>query len=703
MQNTAPHTPGNDRRHFFAIDRQFSPSKFTRAATTLQSRLSTAIPELIVLLIALLTRFWRLNYHSIWFDEAVSLRWAGTDPAFIWRKTFPLIEEKHPPLYYIALHFWQTLIGLIGLAHSDVALRAFGSLLGVLTVWGMLLLVRHVQQAPGNRATSLLAGLLVALSPVLIWYSQELRMFQPATTGIVWASYFLVRAWQAEKRLHRVGWWLSFTIVMEVALYSYLFSAFVLPAAGLTLLALTLLSRFTRINTPNWQRFGEGVIALAITGLLFLPLAYNALLATGNESTPGRAFANFGPNLWRLLRIFTLWRVDWSNPLTNSTLAILGIFLLAGILLPEVFNGVNKQPGFARRWLALWIGIPLLTGNLLLSRDNTIFAEDRYFIFVAPFALWAIARGIVGLGQRWRVIGWVSGALVLVLLTAALPPLWTPALYRENWRAASQYITSYQRSSVGLPAAVVAHVDYTHEALEWYLRQTFNFEQLPVYFPFGGTLTSDQVDKVIAPPLQGIVKTGAQTLWLTQSHLDGVDGQRLVEQWLNQNFALITEQFPTGIKLSGYALQSHFTQLPALSPAAVKSATELAPGLTLAACELLTTQLAAHDEQMHPPSGWIHVRLWWQATGAIRDNYIATAQMIGPEGVWGDRLYRANEALRRWPTHSWANGDIVRDEVDINLNPITPNGEYPVLIGVMDGKGQPLANKVACGKVQIEK
>jgi hypothetical protein len=181
-----------------------------------------------------------------------------------------------------------------------------------------------------------------------------------------------------------------------------------------------------------------------------------------------------------------------------------------------------------------------------------------------------------------------------------------------------------------------------------------------------------------------------------------VDDQRLVEQWLNEHFPLVTEQYPTGIKVSGYALQSRFIQLPPLAPAAVKPATTFAPGLTLAACELLTTQLAARDEQLHPPSGWVHVRLWWQATGAIGDDYIASAQMVGPQGVWGDRLYRDQEALHRWPTHTWIKGDIIRDEVDINLNPVTPNGEYPILIGVTNGKGEPIGNKVECGKVKIE-
>lgn len=275
-------------------------------------------------------------------------------------------------------------------------------------------------------------------------------------------------------------------------------------------------------------------------------------------------------------------------------------------------------------------------------------------------------------------------------------------MYRENWRAASEYIAAYHAVSPGLPDTVVAHVDYTRLPLEWYLRQQYPFAELPIYFPYGGTLTPEQTDNVIAPPLAGIVKAGAATLWLTQSHLDGVDDQHLVEGWLNSRFPLVTELYPSGIKVSGYALQSRFTTLPTLSAAAVYPAVELVPGLELAACEVLTPQITAQDDQMHPPSGWVHLRLWWQAAGPIADNYIATADVVGPEGAWGVRLYRDNEALRRWPTSTWQQGEIVRDEVDINLNPVTPARVYPIQIGVMDGTGQPTGQPTACGQVRIQ-
>lgn len=653
-------------------------------------------PEVAILLLALLGRSWRLAYHSVWFDEAVSLQWAGRDALFIWQKTFPLLEDKHPPVYYLLLHGWQQLLGLFGAAESDGALRFLGVTLGVLTVWGIM----QLASAISGRAVGLLTGLLVALSPVLVWYSQELRMFQPATTGGVWAAYCLWRAWQASTSRHALGWWLGFLVALEAALYSYLFSAFLLPAAGLTVLALF----FSARQPARWQRLLGGVVAVGMAGLLFLPLAYNAWVVNASEGDPGQAFAQVGENLWRLVRIFTIWRVAWPTWLVMGAVGLAAGLVVIGLIgaAREEQTAVKRVSAPARLWLWLWIGVPLLIGNLLLSRSASVFAEDRYFLFIAPFVLWALARGIVSLSRYAAWLSGVSGLSSVVILAVALPHLWTPALLREDWRAAADYITSYHQANAALPNTVVAHVDYTHLGLEWYLRKHFSFAEVPLYFPYGGTLTADQVETVIAPPLEGIVKSGAATLWLTQSHLEGVDDERLVEGWLNHHFPLVTELYPAGIKVSGYMVQHHFAQLPTLSPQAQYPAAELAPGLQLAACEVLNPQVTAQDERLHPPSGWVHVRLWWQATGPIAADYIATAEVIGAEGAWGVRLYRDNEALRRWPTSSWVTADFVRDEVDINLNPATPARTYPVVIGLMDASGQPLPAKVECGTVAVE-
>ena len=668
-------------------------TKFSGIKTALTS---ASWPEAIILLIAGLVRSWRLDYHSVWFDEAVSLAWAGADPGYTWRITTRLVEEKHPPVYYLLLHYWQVVLGWFGLDHNDAALRWLGALLGVLTVLGILLLVRRLS----GRSVARLAGLLTALVPIMVWYSQELRMFQPATTGLVWAAYCLVRGWQSASQGRRLPWWIAFVACMTAALYSYLFAAFLLPAAGLTLLAFL---RLDRGPDGAWRmrRFGEGAVAVAVTGALFLPLVRNAWLVNSTEGTPGRAFQDFFANTGQLIRLFTIWRVDWPEPIVTAVVLFAALLTLAGLLLPQRTKGKKTGPPLARAFLILWLGIPLLIANLLLAQRDAVFAEDRYFLFLGPFMLWALARGVMVVSARRRGSAWVMGLIFIALFSASLPRLWTPAMYRENWRAAVEVITRYEEESAGLSGAAIAHVDYTRLAVEWYLRQSMTEEELPLFFPFGGTLTPDMTETIIAPPLEGLIDFGAETLWLTQSHLEGVDDQGLVEQWLNQRYPLVTEQYPAGVKLTGYALRSRFDVLPPLSDAAVYPAAESAPGLTLAACEVMTPRLSATDDALHPPSGWVHVRLWWQATNVIEDDYIATVQMIGPEGVWGDRLYRDNEALRRMPTSTWQTGAIMRDEIDVNLNPVTPPGDYPIVVGVMNSAGEVTGNTVECGRTQV--
>lgn len=564
-------------------------------------------------------------------------------------------------------------------------------------------------------------------------------MFQPATTGLVWAAYCLVRGWQGESRRARLGWWLGMVGAFTFALYSYLFSALVLPAAGLSLITLWVYARLeirrleiervaslptraeAEASTPqisNLQsptspipqsptpRFLEGVVALAVTGLLFLPLARNAWLVNAGEGAPGQAFMNFWGNLQRQLQIFTIWRASWSAEIMVAAVVFFAVLVAVGLLLPwpraPRFLQTASGIGLDQVWLLLWLGAPLLIGNLLLATSDTVFKEDRYFLFLAPFVLWAAARGSVALGARWRPAAWGLGGVAALLLATALPVLWSPAMLREDWRAAAQYIAAYQQASPGLPGAVFSHADYTHKALKWYLRPLADETAAPIYFPYSGVLTAADGESIVAPPVRGMEAEGAATLWLVQSHLEGVDDALVVQNWLGANYPVITEQFPTGIQVTGYALQHRFSALPTLSPDAALLDAELAPNLRLLACEVMTPATAATETRLHPPSGWVHVRLWWQADGVIDQDYFPSVQMMGPEGVWGERLYRDGEALRRDPPSQWPAGIIVRDEVDVNLNPVTPPGRYPIVVGLRDAAGADVGGKVECGRVVIE-
>lgn len=669
---------------------------------------SSSLADLVVLAAAACTRFWRLEFHSFWFDEAVSLAWAKADAADILRITLQLSRDKHPPAYYLALHYWQGLLEWFGAADSDGALRAFGVLVGLLMVWGIIRLATQLS----GRVTGLLAGLFVALAPILVWYSQELRMFQPAATAIVWALFFMVDARRHDPSLGRSAAlsrllrWLGFAAALILSLYSYLYAAFFLPGLGLSLILLA-----CRGGAVDRRYLLEGSTALAIVAALFLPLARNAWLVNSAENPPGAVFADFLPNLWLQLKIFTVWFASWSAGPKVAAVSFFAFLVAAGLILP---GKERRGPQFGDQPLArsqfrrlaasdqallwLWIGGPLLIGNLLLAANAAIFREDRYFLFLAPFVLWAAARGVGAIGRRWTSAGIYSGLVAVALLAAALPVLWTPWMFRENWRATAEYINAYRQNSPGSVTAAVVHPYFVLPALEWYLRRESTADELPVFGNFGDTLTPEKSDSIIAPHLQKIAADlGAETVWLVQRHLTGVDDQRLVQAWMDANYPLITEQYPTGIHVRGYAVRHRYQELPELSDTTIFPNTQLFPGIELAACEIVTPVVAARDEIYHPPSGWVHLRFWLRAIQAVGEEPTIFALIQSDDGnVWGRSLERAGDVLAVYPPVLWQPGEYVRVELDVNLNPLTPPGSYNVKVEAADEIGVP------CGKVQIE-
>jgi hypothetical protein len=204
---------------------------------------------------------------------------------------------------------------------------------------------------------------------------------------------------------------------------------------------------------------------------------------------------------------------------------------------------------------------------------------------------------------------------------------------------------------------------------------------VPVFAPFGGAL-SDGVD--VANTLEGL--TEYDTVWLVQSHIELTDPNRSVEGWLADSFPLVTEQYPPGIEVKGYAANYRLRRVP--STARVVDAT-YGDSVRLLAYELDDGPYAATDDTFHPPSGWIHVTLYWQGIQPPPWDYVAVVRLVdGADQVWGGSLERPDSAMRFYPSHLWKEGEIVRDDHDVNLNPRTPEGEYVLEVSLLTPSGE---------------
>ena len=173
--------------------------------------------ELLVLLLlfALGIRICSLGAQPLWWDEGYSL-YASSMP--IGSMIVETAEDIHPPLYYALLHLWQALAGA-----TPVSVRLFSAFVGVLTVLVVFLIVKRM----GAPKLAWLAGILAAINPFLVYYSQEVRMYA-LTTLLALISTYLMFLW-LERRATRstedgTGVLIAYLAVTTATLYTHYYS-----------------------------------------------------------------------------------------------------------------------------------------------------------------------------------------------------------------------------------------------------------------------------------------------------------------------------------------------------------------------------------------------------------------------------------------------------------------------------------------------
>ncbi len=91
------------------------------------------------------------------------------------------------------------------------------------------------------------------------------------------------------------------------------------------------------------------------------------------------------------------------------------------------------------------------------------------------------------------------------------------------------------------------------------------------------------------------------------------------------------------------------------------------------------------------PGETIHLTLYWRTLAEMKTSYTVFTHLLDSEDrVWGqkDGIPAQGEA----PTTSWVEGEIIRDDYEIAVDPQVPPGEYTIEIGMYDaGTGQRLA------------
>jgi mannosyltransferase len=344
-------------------------------------------------------------------------------------------SESAPPLYYALAWFWTQLTGT-----GEFGLRSLSAVAGVATVPAAYLVGQELR---GRRA-GLTASALVAVNPMLLWYSQEARAYALLVLLCTISLLYCVRAQRSGRRRDFTLWGLA----SGLALATHYFAFFAIAAEALLLLR---------------RRGRQGIAGLWVLGafaLALLPLAYHQMSLAHAEW-----ISNFplGHRVWETAAAFVVGETgDIIARPERPELALLPLALGVAALALLGLRGDRDERRAAAIPLfvsATAIGAPLLLAVVPGGKDFVL-ARNVLPALVPLLVAVAIA---VTLPAARRLGTTIAAALLAYSLGFCIWASVDPGLQRPDWGAAA--------TEIGAPQAPRANVTWMlgEASLRYYL------------------------------------------------------------------------------------------------------------------------------------------------------------------------------------------------------------------------------------------
>ncbi len=653
----------------------------------------------LIVLFALAVRVYRLDGHSLWYDEGTSVALALRDVPTIIQSA---AADIHPPLYYLLLHGWVRLVGA-----GEIAVRLLSVLAGVAVVGLTFLLGRLLF---GERV-AVLAGFLCVFSPFQVYYSQETRMYIWATLlgGLsTWA--FCTALWNAanpfaanlrpaqrqDSSHSRVQMaWLMYILFTTAALYTHYFAATVVLAQDAAIVVMALAQgrnrgRFVRSLAPF-------AVAQVIVGLLYLPWL-PALLGQFSNWPAISEFYSLPALVAKLFPIFSLGlsvepRAAW------LPLLAFGVVLLLGMSPARPASPSPPAPGRAGALLLTisWLLIPVLAMYVLSLRRPLY--NPKFLLVATPAFYLLLGRGLVWLANLPKlpnfgqaVAHWpgliLSAMALIVLIAGSLLSLRAyhsdPRYARDNYRGLVQTIQAGQQAD----DAIILNAPGQTDIFGYYDKGALPVYPLPRQRPLDEQATTGELGRIMAE--HGRV-------WVVYYGDQQADPRRVIETWLQEHAFKASDRWYGNVRLVLYAARQQTAGV--MQPVDVR----FGPSIHLLGYSLGAAQAAAGDI--------VPLTLVWQSEATPGERYVVFAHVIDRRDLlWGQRDSEPGSGLR--PTTTWRPGEQIQDNIGLPVLAGTPPGDYQIEVGlyrpdngqrlpIVDQSGASLGDRILLGPLSI--
>ncbi len=371
-------------------------------------------------------------------------------------------SESNPPLYYVLAWAWAKAFGT-----GEVGLRSLSAVFGAATVPVIYFAGREL----ASRRAGLIVAALVAVNPMLIWYSQEARSYAPLVFFGAVSLVFFARALRTRAGRDLAFW----ALASALALCSHYFAVFAVAIEGAWLLIAL---------RERWRVVLPAVAGVVATGVALVPLINGQV----NPNHIGWIEGSPLPSrLWETAVSFLIGETGHviAEP-PRERYALIPVALVGIAFLLALIRGSKRERKGAGIGLLIGLGVVALASAAALAGKDYV-VERNLLPALAPLLV-AAAIGFAASGAR-RIGMLLAVVLCAYWLAFDIHVTQTPNLQRPDFRALTRALGPAKR-----PRAIVSWT-LAADPVEFYLAD--GSQRM-----YSGTEPLAEVD-VVSKPLVG--------------------------------------------------------------------------------------------------------------------------------------------------------------------------------------------------------
>ena len=469
-------------------------------------------------------RFVNLGGQSLWVDEVITLKNSHIGEGGIVSSFFRTLQG---PLVSLLMHFWGSL------STDEAFMRIPFAVAGALSVGAVYLLAKSVHDS----WTALHAAFVAALSPILIWYSQEIRGYSFLVLFSIMMTYSFIQ-WLARPTA-RNG--LYYGVFVFAGLVSNLSAGFV-AVGHLVYLVLTAGRR---------RLIGRWIVVVFVVLLVFSPWVREMIERSLRHPAPAasteRVMGGGGLSVAAIPYTYFTYAVGYTlgpslrelqadrAPAVSGNIGwiVLG---LAGLGIP-VAVGITRLARANATFLVLlliWLVVPVLAFSAVAALEVKAFTP-RYGLAAVPPLILLAGHGLSGISRTrfWPLLGLFAAVVGI----STYNYMAVPAYGKDDARQAASVIKAGFRDGDAVLAV------YTAEALEHYLTG---------FVPVGVFGANDLASEEAMRSRCRQVAEPSDRVWLSLCREQMVDNKGIIKGWFDRNMDLVSSTAVPGVKVFLY-------------------------------------------------------------------------------------------------------------------------------------------------------